>query len=131
MNMVKEGKLDKVAAYLEQLYELQTLAAKCNKPVVAVAPGHAFNSGASLLSAMGHPLMTADSKMAFNECTFGFVPHSGATYFLSRLPGDFGTFMALTGLPIHGVDAQKIGLVDNIVHRSKDFELALGDIIYS
>ena len=53
--------------------------------------------------------------MAFNECTFGFVPHSGATYHLSRLPNEFGTFLALTGLPIHGADAAKVNLVEGIV----------------
>ena len=71
---------------------------------------------ATLLTAFGHPLMTADSKMAFNEVTFGFIPHSGATYYLSRLPDDFGTFMALTGMPVHGEDAKRVGLVDNVVH---------------
>ena len=84
-------------------------------PIVAVAPGHAFNSGATLLASCGYPMMTIDSKMAFNECTFGFVPHSGASYYLSRLPHDFGTFMALTGLPIHGTDAAKLNLVDGIL----------------
>ena len=53
--------------------------------------------------------------MAFNECTFGFVPHSGATFYLSRLPQEFGTFLALTGMPIHGTDAAKLKLVDTIL----------------
>ena len=38
-----------------------------NKPIIAVAPGHALNSGASLLAACGHPMCTLDSKVAFNE----------------------------------------------------------------
>ena len=130
MNWVKEGQLEKVSNYLRELYGLQTLAAKMNKPVVAVAPGHAFNSGACLLSALGHPIMTADSKMAFNECTFGFIPHSGATFYLSRLPEEFGTFMALTGLTIHGEDAKRVGLVDKVIHQPMDFEEHLQDIIY-
>ena len=102
-----------------------------NKPCIGVAPGHVFNSSATLLSAMGHPIMTAKSKMAFNECYYGFVPHSGAIYYLNRLPRDFGTFMALTGLPIHGEDAKHLGLVDRIVHTSNEFELLLGDIMWS
>ena len=68
-----------------------------------------------MLASTGYPLMTADSKMAFNECTFGFVPHSGATYHLSRLPNEFGTFLALTGMSIHGTDAAKVKLVDGII----------------
>ena len=75
--------------------------------------------------------MTVDSKMAFNECTFGFVPHSGATYYLSRLPHEFGTFMALTGMPIHGTDASKLNLVDGILQNNVDMDLAVADVIYS
>lgn len=75
--------------------------------------------------------MTIDSKMAFNECTFGFVPHSGATYYLSRLPHDFGTFLALTGMPIHGTDAAKLKLVDGILQKSRYVEESVADVIYS
>jgi enoyl-CoA hydratase len=85
--------------------------------LIAVANGHALNSGAALLAAAGHPMVTLDSKIAFNEVTFGFVPHSGATYYLSRMPGEFGTFMALTGLPIHGSDAARIELANGVVHQ--------------
>lgn len=76
-------------------------------------------------------MMTVDSKMAFNECTFGFVPHSGATYFLSRLPSEFGTFLALTGMPIHGTDAAKLKLVDSILQSNKHIDDLVADVIYS
>ena len=98
---------------------------------MAAAPGHAYNSGATLLASCGYPLMTVNSRMAFNECTFGFVPHSGATYYLSRLPSEFGTFLALTGLPIHGADAAKLKLVDGVLQQSKEVDGDLADIIYS
>jgi len=75
--------------------------------------------------------MTADSKMAFNECTFGFVPHSGATFYLSRLPSEFGTFLALTGLPIHGTDAAKLKLVDGILQTTKGVNEEVADAVYS
>jgi enoyl-CoA hydratase/carnithine racemase len=52
-----------------------------NKPIIAVAPGHAMNSGAAMLAACGMPLATNTSKVAFNEVTFGFVPHSGASFY--------------------------------------------------
>lgn len=54
-----------------------------NKPVVAIADGQSYNSGLSLLLASGVPCVTGDSRMAFNEVTFGFVPHAGATYYAS------------------------------------------------
>lgn len=69
--------------------------------------------------------------MAFNECTFGFVPHSGATYYLSRLPHEFGTFLALTGISIHGTDAAKLKLVDTIMQTTKFVHEDVADVIYS
>ena len=76
-------------------------------------------------------MMTIDSKMAFNECTFGFVPHSGATYYLSRLPNEFGTFLALTGLPIHGTDAAKLKLVESVLQTTAYQDEKIADIVYS
>jgi enoyl-CoA hydratase len=64
-------------------------------------------------------MTTLNAKIAFNEVTFGFVPHSGATYYLSHLPGEFGTFMALTGLPINGSDAAQIELTKGVIHDPK------------
>lgn len=69
--------------------------------------------------------------MAFNECTFGFVPHSGGTYYLSRLPHEFGTFLALTGLPIHGTDAAQLKLVDSVLQTTKWVEELVSDVVYS
>lgn len=74
-----------------------------------------MNSGATLLAAMGHPMTTLDSKVAFNEVTFGFVPHSGATFYQSRLQGEFGTFMALTGLDIFGTESIKLGMAKGVI----------------
>ena len=45
----KEGNMDAVTQYLTDLYDLQTMTGKINKPLVAIAPGHSFNSGAAWL----------------------------------------------------------------------------------
>lgn len=115
--MKKEDNFDAISNYLEKIYQLQTKVAKYNKPIVSIAPGHSFNSGATLLAASGHPLTTLHSQVAFNEVTFGFVPHSGATYYLSRLPGEFGTFLGLTGMSIHGSDAARIEISNGVYHN--------------
>merc|ERR1712127_188211 len=92
-----------------------------NKPMITVAPGHILNSGAALLAASGHPMTTPSSKIGFNETTFGFVPHSGGSFYMSRLKGEMGTFMALTGLTITGTDAQRLDMSRGQVHEPKDY----------
>lgn len=96
---------------------------------MGVAPGHSFNSGATFLQATGRPTVTLDSKLCFNEVSFGFVPHGGASFYLSRLPGEIGTFLALTGLPITGIDAKEFGIADQIVHYSQPYEEEVSDIL--
>ena len=77
------------------------------------------------------PTVTLDSKLAFNEATFGFVPHGGSSYYLSRLPGEIGTFLALTGFPITGIDAKTFGIADELVHYSSAFEEEICDTLFA
>ena len=121
----------KVVSYLEDLYGLQIQTAKINKPIVGVAPGHAFNSGASFLAATGLPTVTLDTKVTFNEVAFGFVPHGGSSYYLSRLPGELGTFLAITGFPMTGIDAKELGIADSLVHYSQAYEEEITDILFA
>ena len=96
---------------------------------MTVAPGHSFNSAAGLLAASGLPSICHDTRIAFNECTFGFIPHAGNTYYASRMPGDFGTFLTLTGMPMTGKDAIKIGLADKLIDEPETYEYEVGDIM--
>ena len=65
------------------------------------------------------PTSAPNTKIAFNEVQFGFVPHAGSSYYLSRLPGELGTYLALTGLPLTGVDARVLGMTDMYVHTAR------------
>ena len=60
---------------------------------------------------------------------FGFVPHGGASYYLSRLPGELGTYLAITGLPMTGVDAKLLNLTDMLIHKTSTYKYILADIM--
>jgi len=125
----KEENFDMMTGYLSELYSLQTITAKLNKPVVAVASGHVYNSGAAWLQSTGFPITTPSARVAFNDVQFGFVPHGGSTFYLSRLPGELGTFLAVTGLPLTGIDAAILGVSDKLHHSSKVYERDVRDIL--
>jgi enoyl-CoA hydratase/carnithine racemase len=124
-----ENKVEYLAKYLEDVFQLQATFAKINKPIMTVAPGNSFNSGAGILAASGLPAICDTSKLAFNECTFGFVPHAGSTYYCERLPGDFGTFLLLTGFPITGKDAVELKLADKLIEIPETYEEEVQDIV--
>lgn len=69
--------------------------------------------------------------VAFNEVQFGYVPHAGSTFFLSRLPDDFGTFLSLTGMPISGKDAIKLKVADNFIYSTYEHESVINDVVYA
>ena len=59
------------------------------------------------------------------------MPHGGSSYYLSRLPGEIGTFLALTGLPITGIDAKEFGIAEGLVHYSSAYEEEMTDILFA
>ena len=131
MHYRANNEADKLTQYLGSIFELQASFAKCNKPIMTVAPGHSFNSGASLVAASGFPAMVHNSVMGFNEVQFGFVPHAGSSYYTSRLPGDFGTFLTLTGMPFTGKDAIRLKLADTQIDEPLEHELEMQNIVYA
>ncbi len=76
-------------------------------------------------------MVTLDTLMSFNDVTFGFVPHGGSSFYLSRLPNEIGTFLALTGLPLMGADAMEFKLADSLVHESKECEKDVAEYFHS
>jgi enoyl-CoA hydratase/carnithine racemase len=65
---------------------------------------------------------------AMPETTIGLFPDVGGGYFLTRLPGALGTFLALTSHRLKVADAVWAGIVDAHVPSAKmnDLQTALG-----
>ena len=60
-------------------------------------------------------------RFAMPEVGIGFFPDVGATFLLPRLPGEIGTFLALTGERMGGDDAIVAGLA---THRQPSARIA-------
>lgn len=131
LRLKEEGQHEKVADFMADIFKLQASFAKINKPIMTVAPGHCFNSGLGLLAASSYPTICHNTRVAFNECTFGFTPHAGSTYYAQRLPGDFGTFLVLTGIPISGTDAIRLGMADKLVEVPETYDDEVAHIVLS
>ena len=57
------------------------------------------------LTRQGHRVVTAASKLAMPEISIGLYPDVGGSWFLRRMPGKVGLFLALTGAPLNAADA--------------------------
>jgi enoyl-CoA hydratase/carnithine racemase len=69
--------------------------------------------------AQGSPLRIVSdrTRMAMPEVGIGLFPDVGGGYFMSRLPGALGTYLALTGTQIRAADVLYAGLADLYLTR--------------
>lgn len=100
------------AAFFEREYRLDHLIHTYPKPVLCWVHGIVMGGGIGLMAGASHRVVTPRSRLAMPEITLGLYPDVGGSWFLSRLPGRTGLFLALTGAPLNAADALWAGLAD-------------------
>ncbi|MBM6544650.1 enoyl-CoA hydratase/isomerase family protein [Janibacter sp. YIM B02568] len=105
-------------------YAVDLAVAEYDKPVVAVMDGITMGGGVGLGMNADLRIVTERTQMAMPETIIGFFPDVGATYRLSRSPGELGTHVALTGMTFGAGDAVALGLADTLVESS-----GVGDVL--
>ena len=91
-------------------YTLNQRIKRYPKPVVALVDGIVMGGGVGLSVHATHRVAGDRFLFAMPETSIGFFPDIGATYFLPRLPGRIGTYLALTGTRVATADAVACGL---------------------
>lgn len=104
------GGLDAAFDYYRAQYRLAHLIGSYARPYVSIWNGLTQGSGLGL-SVHGHyRVATERTVFAMPEVRLGSAPDAGASYFLSRLEGRLGMYLALTGTEVRGIDVQKCGI---------------------
>jgi enoyl-CoA hydratase/carnithine racemase len=93
-------------------YPLDYLLRTYPKPYIALVNGIAMGGGMGVAQGSRLRIVGDRTRMAMPEVGIGFFPDVGASYFLSRLPGSLGLYLALTGAQIRAADALYVGLAD-------------------
>ncbi len=99
-------------AFWRAEYRLNAAIAHYPKPVVALMDGLVLGGGVGLACHASHRVVTERSRVGLPETGIGFLPDVGATWLLSRAPGELGLFAALTGRFLTGPEAIELGLAD-------------------
>lgn len=63
-------------------------------------------------------IATDRTRIAMPETSIGFFPDVGGSFFLPRLEGSIGTYLALTSKQLSGVDAYYTGLATHYIHHT-------------
>jgi enoyl-CoA hydratase/carnithine racemase len=82
------------------------------KPYVVLMDGIVMGGGMGIAQGSRMRIVGDRTRMAMPEVAIGFFPDVGASYFLSRLAGSVGVYLALTGIQIRAADALYAGLAD-------------------
>ncbi|WP_409027362.1 enoyl-CoA hydratase/isomerase family protein [Janthinobacterium sp. SUN098] len=101
--------------FFTEEYALNHLIHFYPKPYIAVMDGVVMGGGMGVAQAgPGNRLriVTGRTRMAMPEVNIGLFPDVGGSYFLSRLAGQLGLYLGLTGLTINAADALYTGLAD-------------------
>jgi enoyl-CoA hydratase/carnithine racemase len=93
-------------------YELDYFIHQYPKPCIAVMDGITMGGGNGVAQAARIRIATDKTRIAMPEVGIGLIPDVGASYFLSRLPGAIGLYLALTGNQVRAADALYTGLAD-------------------
>jgi enoyl-CoA hydratase len=106
------------AKFLRDEYRLNAAIAAFPKPYIALLHGIVMGGGAGVSIHGRYRLADATLSFAMPETGIGFVTDIGGSYFLPRLPGETGLYLALTGQRIGQGDALALGLATHAVARA-------------
>ena len=86
------------------------------KPIVAAIHGNAFGGGLELALGCHFRVATGDARLGLPEVKLGLLPGGGGTQRLPRAVGpELAVKMIVGGEPISAAEAQKSGLIEEIV----------------
>jgi enoyl-CoA hydratase len=80
------------------------------KPVVAFMDGITMGGGVGIALPARYRAATENTRLAMPETGIGLFPDVGGGWYLSRLPGQTGKFLALTGARLDGAECLALGI---------------------
>jgi len=100
-------------------YALDLTLHHYRKPVLALMDGFVLGGGMGLVQGADLRVVTEKSRLAMPEVAIGYFPDVGGSYFLSRIPGELGVYLGVSGVQIRAADALYCGLADWYLDSSK------------
>lgn len=104
----KDG--SKAREFFHTEYRMNHLLFTYAKPLVAFMDGITMGGGVGLSQPCKFRIATENTRFAMPETGIGLFPDVGAGWYLSRLPGRTGQFLALTGARLDGAECKALGI---------------------
>ena len=120
----REGRHDEMLTFWREEYILNARIKSYPKPYVALIDGIVMGGGVGLSVHGSHRVAGDRFQFAMPEVSIGFFPDVGATWFLPRLPGELGSYCALTGERLGAADAVAATVATHRVSSARFPDLA-------
>ncbi|GAA1842952.1 enoyl-CoA hydratase/isomerase family protein [Brevibacterium marinum] len=106
---------DENARFWNREYKMNHAISAFPKPYVVIMNGITMGGGVGISGHGSHRIVTESTKIGMPETGIGLFPDVGGTHLLAHAPGELGTHLALTGLPVGPGAALAMGLADHFV----------------
>uniref|UniRef100_A0A914QSI7 3-hydroxyisobutyryl-CoA hydrolase, mitochondrial n=1 Tax=Panagrolaimus davidi TaxID=227884 RepID=A0A914QSI7_9BILA len=109
--------------FFREEYILNYLIGTYKLPYIALIDGITMGGGCGLSIHGKFRVATERTLLAMPETALGLFPDVGGSYFLPRLPGKLGMFLALTGYRLKGADVFHSGLATHYIESKNISEV--------
>lgn len=99
-------------------FRLDHVISGYSKPYISVMDGVTMGGGVGLSVHAPFRIATERTLFAMPETTIGYFPDVGGSFFLSRLDGEVGTYLALTSERLKGVQTLYAGIATHYIDSS-------------
>ncbi len=110
-------------AFFHTEYRLNHLLFAYPKPVTVLVDGIVMGGGVGISEPAKVRVATERTTYAMPETGIGLFPDVGGGWFLPRLPGETGTWIALTGVRLKAADTVTLGIHTHFVASQRMAEL--------
>ncbi len=100
-------------------YRLNHLLFEYRKPLVVIMDGVTMGGGVGLAGPATYRVATERTTFAMPETGIGLFPDVGGGWFLPRMPGHIGLWLALTGARIKAADCELVGMATDFMESGK------------
>src|SRR3979411_1974998 len=106
----RAGRQVEALTFWAEEYPLNAMIKRYPKPYVALIDGIVMGGGVGVSVHGSHRVAGDKFLFAMPEVGIGFFPDVGATWFLPRVPGELGTYCAVTGERLKSADGIATGV---------------------
>jgi enoyl-CoA hydratase len=109
------GDGEKARAFFHEEYRLNNLLFTYRKKTAAFMDGITMGGGVGIAMPCKFRIATENTRFAMPETAIGLFPDVGGGWYLPRLPGRVGQFLALTGARLDGAECHYLGIATHYI----------------